>query len=84
MASHPDRLPPAEAALAAALAGPLPGEDTGPDADLLTLAELADRSDLPESLLEAVEREGLLIPRTTDDDRRYSMADVEALRGGKP
>jgi DNA-binding transcriptional MerR regulator len=82
MASHPDQLPPAEAALAAALAGPLPGEDTGSDAELLTLAELADRSELPASLLEAVEREGLLIPRTSDDDRRYSMADVEALRAG--
>jgi DNA-binding transcriptional MerR regulator len=75
-------LPPADAALAAALAGPLPGEELGADGELLTLEELAERSDLPTSLLEAVEREGLLIPRTATDERRYTPADAEALRAG--
>jgi DNA-binding transcriptional MerR regulator len=75
-------LPPSDAALAAALSQPLPGEDADADAELLTLEQLAERSGLPASLLEAVEREGLLIPRTTGDDRRYSAADAEALRAG--
>jgi len=82
MASDHDPLPPADAALAAALSGPLPGEDAGADVELLTLEQLAEHAELPASLLEAVEREGLLIPRTTDDDRRYTRADVEALRAG--
>jgi len=82
MASDSDPLPPADAALAAALSRPLPGEDTDAEDELLTLGQLAEHAELPASLLEAVEREGLLIPRTTDDDRRYTLADVEALRAG--
>jgi len=82
MASDPDPLPAADAALAAALSGPLPGEDADAEVELLTIEQLADHAELPASLLEAVEREGLLIPRTTDDDRRYTLADVEALRAG--
>jgi DNA-binding transcriptional MerR regulator len=74
-------LPPADAALAAALTGPLPGEDAD-DSELLTLEELAQHSELPASLLQAVEREGLLIPRTVAGDRRYTRADAEALRAG--
>lgn len=74
-------LPSADAALAAALAGPVPGEEPT-DAQLLTLEELAEHCDLPTSLLEAVEREGLLIPRASDDDRRYTRADADALRAG--
>ncbi len=82
MASNDNPLPPADAALAAALEGPLPGEDDDADVELLTLEQLAERSDLPASLLEAVEREGLLIPRSTDDERRYTLADADALRAG--
>ena len=82
MASDHDQRPPADAALAAALSGPLPGEDGETEGELLTLEQLAEHAELPASLLEAVEREGLLIPRTTDDDRRYTLADVEALRAG--
>jgi DNA-binding transcriptional MerR regulator len=82
MASDHDPLPPADAALAAALSGPLPGEDADAEVELLTLEQVAEHAELPASLLEAVEREGLLIPRTADDDRRYTPADVEALRAG--
>lgn len=80
MASDP--LPPADAALAAALSGPLPGEDADAEVELLTIEQLAEHTHLPVSLLEAVEREGLLIPRTTHDSRCYTLADVEALRAG--
>lgn len=74
-------LPAADAALAAALAGPIPGEESA-DVELLTLDELAEHSELPTSLLEAVEREGLLIPRRSDGQRRYTRADADALRAG--
>ncbi len=82
MASNEHPLPPADAALAAALVGPLPGEGDDGDVELLTLEQLAERSHLPASLLAAVEREGLLIPRSTDDERRYTLADADALRAG--
>ena len=74
-------LPAADAALADALAGPIPGEE-GADAELLTLEELAEHCELPTSLLEAVEREGLLIPRVGEGPRRYTRADAEALQAG--
>jgi DNA-binding transcriptional MerR regulator len=74
-------LPAADAALAAALAGPIPGEDSA-DVELLTLEQLAEHSELPTSLLEAVEREGLLIPRMSGGQRRYTRADADALRAG--
>lgn len=72
---------PADAALAAELAGPLPGGDGAPDDDtLLTLEELGTRTDLPLALLEALEREGLLVARTTDGDARYTPGDASVLR----
>lgn len=76
-----DGLPPADAALAAALFGPLPGESAA-DTDLLTIAALAELCELPIAVLEAMEREGLLIPRVVDDEHRYTTADAAALRAG--
>lgn len=73
-------LPPADAALAAALTRPLPGE--GAEGRLLTIDELAGHSGLPTSVLEAMEREGLLIPRVIGDAHRYTTADADALRAG--
>lgn len=70
-------------ALVAALAGPLPGEDAGSEVRLLTLAELAERVGLPLSVLEAIEREGFLIPRSRTGERRYSEGDVRALEAGR-
>ncbi len=67
-----------EQALAAALAGPLPGEEP----ERLTLAQLADRTGVSETLLEVVEREGLLVPRSGDPQAPYTVADVDAVRAG--
>lgn len=69
---------PAEQALAAALAGPLPGEAD----ERLTLAELAERTDVSATLLEVLEREGLLVPRSGDAEAPYTAADVDAVRAG--
>ena len=65
-------------ALVAALAGPLPGESVEP----LTMDELAERTGVSETLLEVIEREGLLVPRSGDPQAPYTASDVEAVKAG--
>lgn len=67
-----------EAALAAALASPLDGEAE----DRFTLEELAGATGISETLLEALAREGLLVPRADDPDTPYTQADVAAVQAG--
>lgn len=67
-------------ALAAALGDPLPDED-GPQ-PLLTAEEVATRTGVSPALLEAMEREGLLIPRRHDGEARYTTGDAEAVTAG--
>ena len=55
------------------------GADAGP---LLTLAELANRTGIPIPLLQAVEREGLLVPRRVGTATGYGESDVEVARAG--
>jgi len=50
--------------------------------EFLTLAELAQRADVPEALLEAVAREGLLVPRAHDGGELYTASDIEIVRAG--
>jgi DNA-binding transcriptional MerR regulator len=50
--------------------------------EFLTLAELATRAGVPSVLLEALEREGVLVPRRQHGDARYTEADLVALRAG--
>jgi hypothetical protein len=69
----------AEAALASALAQPLPGED---GAELLTLDELAASAGASKTLVLAIERGGLLVPRAVAGQRRYSAGDAAAVRAG--
>jgi len=71
---------PADAALVRALTGPVPGEEDAPAE--LTREELAEATDLPVALLEALEREGLLEPRIVGGQARYSPADAEVLTAG--
>lgn len=72
-----DPLDPADAALAAALAVP----DNGGEGELYTLEELAQAAELSLPLLEAITREGLLVPRV-DDPPRFALEDAEAVRSG--
>jgi DNA-binding transcriptional MerR regulator len=51
------------------------------DEDLVSLDEFAQRSGVPASLIQAVEREGIELGRRVDDDVRYTTADVEMVRG---
>jgi len=50
--------------------------------EFLSLAELAERSGVPHPLLEAVAREGLLVPRVQDGTERYTSGDVDVVRAG--
>jgi DNA-binding transcriptional MerR regulator len=50
--------------------------------EFLSLAQLAERSEVPLPLLEAVAREGLLLPRMHDGAERYTSADIAIVRQG--
>jgi DNA-binding transcriptional MerR regulator len=47
-----------------------------------TLTELAERAGVAVALLEALEREGVLVPRRHHDEARYTEADLVALQSG--
>ncbi len=69
-------LGPADTDLAAAVAAARGGE---PD-ELLTLEQFADRSGVPASLIQAVEREGIRLGRPVDGEERYTAADISLVR----
>ncbi len=67
--------------LAAAVAAALDVGPSGTD-ELLTPTELADRSGVPLVLVDAVVREGLLVPVPGEDGPRFTTGDVEIVRAG--
>jgi DNA-binding transcriptional MerR regulator len=67
----------ADAPLAAAVAGAQAG-----DAELLSLDDLAGRVGVPAALLEAVAREGLVVPQQRGGQSGYTPADADVLRAG--
>jgi DNA-binding transcriptional MerR regulator len=69
---------PTDVPLAAAVAS----ADAGSTEEFLDLPQLADASGVPLALLEAVARDGLLIPRMHDGRAAYTRADVEIVRQG--
>lgn len=78
-------LDPADERLVAAVAGAQQGLDDGDESDdieLLTLAELAARSGVPETVLAVVAGEGLLAPRRRDGVDLYAAADAELVSAG--
>jgi DNA-binding transcriptional MerR regulator len=75
----------ADEELVAALAVAEERQDRGPAASAdtwLTLEELATSSGIPLPLLQAVEREGLLVPRRVGGASRYTEADAEVAAAG--
>lgn len=50
------------------------------DEEPLTMRQVSERARVPPSMLRSLEASGLLVPRATGDDRRYSTADVRAVR----
>lgn len=74
-------LDPADEPLAEAVASV--GDDPGQEfEELLTQEELAERSGVPAALVEAIVREGLLVPRRHDGDARFTSADVAIVGSG--
>ena len=69
---------PADADLALAVAA---ARGEAAEGELLTLDEFADRSGVPASLIQAVEREGIELGRIQDGQTRYTAADIEMVRG---
>jgi DNA-binding transcriptional MerR regulator len=67
-----------DAPLAAAVAR----ADAEAPEEFLTQAELAERSGVPEALLDAVAREHLLVPRQHDGAPHYTTADVAIVQQG--
>jgi len=49
--------------------------------ELVTLDEFAQRSGVPASLIQAVEREGIQLGRAIDGEPRYTTADIDMVRG---
>ncbi|MDQ1370412.1 MAG: hypothetical protein QOF20_2765 [Acidimicrobiaceae bacterium] len=59
---------------------PADADRAGPD--WLTIAQLAEQSGIPRAVLDAVVREGLLVPHRVHGEDRYSQADVTAAAAG--
>jgi DNA-binding transcriptional MerR regulator len=73
----------ADEPLAAAVAGAQRGAAVGGTSDeLLTLSELAARAGVPETILEVVAREGLLVAQQRDGIDHYTPADAELVASG--
>lgn len=70
-------LDPSDAPLAAAVVGAQAG-----GAALLSLDELAARVGVPPSLLDAIVREGLVLPQPREGEQGFTEADADALRAG--
>src|SRR6266542_1781234 len=73
----------ADEALAGALAAPLPGEEgaEGPE-EYYTLEEFAEKTGIPEALIQVIERQGLLVAPVQRDGPAYTSGDVRAASAG--
>ncbi|HZR15165.1 MAG TPA: MerR family transcriptional regulator [Acidimicrobiia bacterium] len=76
-------LAPADVPLAAAVVDAGDRDDASAEPEeFLTLDDVAARSGVPRPLIDAVVREGLLVPRVLDDEPRFTPADVAIVREG--
>lgn len=71
----------ADEALVAAVVGPAPGEPEGSE-EFLTLEGLAETIGVSVALVQAIEREGLLVPRIHEGETFYTKADAAAASAG--
>ena len=69
-----------EAAVPGAAARPHRAAAPAPDTSELSLAELAERARVPPALVRSLEASGVLQPLRGDRERRYTAADVQAVR----
>jgi DNA-binding transcriptional MerR regulator len=66
----------------APLAAAVETADADAPEQFLSLEELADRSGVPVALLEAVARDGILVPRVHDGAPRYTTSDIAVVQEG--
>jgi DNA-binding transcriptional MerR regulator len=57
-------------------------EEARESSDLLTRHELAERSGVPAELIDAVVRDGLLVPRWVEGAERFTSEDVSVVQAG--
>lgn len=69
----------ADADLAAAVVAAR-GGGAADEEESLTLEQLAQRSGVPASLLQAIEREGIFLGRRVDEEERFTAEDIEMVR----
>lgn len=69
----------ADADLAAAVVAAR-GGGRADEEEWLTLEQLAQRSGVPASLLQAIEREGIFLGRRVDEEERFTAEDIEMVR----
>lgn len=69
----------ADVPLAAAVAQ---AEDTAAGDEPLSAAALSERAGVPPAIVDAVVREGLLVPRLSEGQPTFTVADVEIVRAG--
>lgn len=74
-------LDPADEPLAAAVVGARDDDEPGPE-EFLTGEELAARSRVPVALIDAVARQGLLVPRRHEGEARFTSTDVDIVGVG--
>lgn len=72
-------LDPADEALVEAVVSSLPGDDPGAS---MTIEDLAAATGVSSTLLEAIDREGLLSPVIKDGQKLYTAQDAEIVRAG--
>lgn len=72
----------ADGALAAAVDQALPGHVTPSSQEVLTLDQLAESTGVSPSLIQALQREGLLEPMEGDGDPYYTRADADMISAG--
>lgn len=53
-----------------------------PATELLSIADIAERAELPRTLLEVVVREGFLKPVRTEPEMLFDPADIDSIRSG--
>jgi DNA-binding transcriptional MerR regulator len=71
-----------EALVGAVVEGTDERRPDGSPEEFLTLTELAERAGVPVALLEALEKEAVLIPRRHEGRGHYTESDADALRTG--
>ncbi|MCZ7535120.1 MAG: MerR family transcriptional regulator [Acidimicrobiia bacterium] len=73
---------PADAPLAAAVLAAAGTDEAPSTTELLSIADLASRTGVPQPLIEAIVAEGLLAPRSSDGEPLFAASDTAVVEAG--